>query len=180
MKSDHYKVLEVPRDATTEDLQRAYRALALRYHPDRNSAPEAASRMPAINEAWKVLGDAHRRREYDAMLARPPLNPEFAASILQAARDVLYRSGWRVLEDSGRTLVVESARQKLRVLFLDRVDNTILLGISRQSEEFCVALALNVEGPIGPSAAAIDLLHAERHGAPLPEGPSRTLFAAFQ
>jgi curved DNA-binding protein CbpA len=179
MKSDHYKVLEVSRDANPEDLQRAYRALALRYHPDRNSSPEAASRMTAINEAWKVLSDPHRRQEYDAVLSRPTLHPEFAAAILLAARDVLYRSGWRVLEDSGRFLVLESARQRLRVLFADRVDNKILMGIAQQSQEFCVALALNIDGPIGSFAAAIDLLHSERYGAPLPEGPSRTLFAAF-
>ena len=92
MKDDHYKVLDVSRDASVEEIQHAYRTLALRYHPDRNSAPDAAARMTAINEAWGVLGDPHRRREYDALLQRPPLHPEFAASILLAARDVVLRS----------------------------------------------------------------------------------------
>jgi len=193
MKSDHYKVLEVLRNASAEDIQRAYRTLALRYHPDRNSAPDAAALMTAINQAWEVLGDSRRRRDYDAVLAKPPMNPEFAASILQAARDTILRAGWRVLEDHGRSIVLEYARQKIRVVFLECVDSAVLLGLARQSAEFCVALSLKVEGPLyaGPSAAAIDLLHSERHGAALPDGPSgnaapagpdgpgRSLFAAF-
>ena len=70
MKRDHYKVLEVRREAPLEEIQHAYRTLALRYRPDRNPAPEAASLMRAINEAWEVLGDSNRRREYDELLRR--------------------------------------------------------------------------------------------------------------
>ena len=182
MKGDHYKILEVRRDASPEEIQHAYRALALRYHPDRNTSPDAAARMTSINEAWEVLGDVRRRREYDALLAQPALHPDFVSSILLAARDVLLRGGWRVLEDNVKTLVLEKAHQKVRVVFLERVDNAMLLGLARQSAEFCVALSVRVEGPIGPSAAAVDLVHSERYGAPLPDGPEgscRSLFAAF-
>ena len=182
MRGDHYKVLEVRRDASAEEIQRAYRTLALRHHPDRNASDGAASRMTAINEAWEVLGDPGRRREYDASLAQPALHPDFAASILLAARDVLLRGEWRVLEDSPKTLVLEKARQKVRVVFLERVDNATVLGLSRQFPELCVVLSIRVDGPIGPSATVINLLHSERHGAPLPDGPEgacRSLFAAF-
>lgn len=184
MKEDHYKVLEVSPDASADDIQHAFRALALRYHPDRNSASDAASRMTAINKAWEVLGDPDRRREYDASLRRAPVNPEFAASILLAARDVILRSPWRVVEESGRMLVLENARRRVRIVFTDRVDAAALQSMARRSPELCVALALNVEGPIhaGVGAAAIDLLRGERYGAPLPEapeGPGRSLFAVF-
>jgi curved DNA-binding protein CbpA len=182
MKSDHYKVLEVRRDAPFEDIQHAYRNLALRYHPDRNPAPEAAARMRAINEAWEVLGDGRRRREYDALLNTPVLQPEFAASILLAARDMLLRSGWRVLEENAKSLVLENARQKVRVIFLERVDNASLTGLARQFSEFCVVLSLRVEGPVGPSLTVIDLLRSEHHGRPLPDAPEasgRALFAPF-
>jgi curved DNA-binding protein CbpA len=138
--------------------------------------------MTAINEAWEILGDPHRRREYDALLAQHPLHPDLAASILLAARDVLLRGEWRVLEDSARTLLLEKARQKIRVVFLERVDNAMVLNLARQSPEFCVVLSIRVEGPIGPTAAAIDLLHSESHGAVLPDGPEgacRSLFAEF-
>jgi curved DNA-binding protein CbpA len=176
--TDHYKVLELRRDATAEDVQRSYRTLALRHHPDRNTAPDAAAKMSAINEAWAVLGDAARRREYDAALAKPALHPDFAAAILLAARDVVLRGGWKVVEDHGKALVLERARQRLRILFLDRLDNALLLGIASQSPEPCVALALRIEGPIGPSATAVHLLHSEHFGAPLPE-EARSLFASF-
>jgi hypothetical protein len=179
MNSDHYKVLELRRDATAEEIQHAYRALALRYHPDRNTAADAAAKMSAINEAWAVLGDSARRREYDALLSKPPLHPDFAAAILAAAREVVLRGGWKVVEDHGRALILEQARQRLRVLFLDRMDNAFLLGLVRQSPESCIALVLRVEGPIGPSATVIDLLHSTHVGAPLPEEPARSLFTPF-
>lgn len=64
----HYDVLGVAPGATVEEIQRAYRLLALRHHPD--VAPDAdQSAMAAINGAWEVLGDAARRRSYDASLA---------------------------------------------------------------------------------------------------------------
>jgi hypothetical protein len=179
MSLDHYKVLELRREASAEDIQRAYRTLALRYHPDRNGASDAAARMSAINEAWAVLGDPSRRREYDISLAKPALHPEFAAAILLAARDVVLRGGWKVVEDHGKALVLERSRERIRVLFLDRLDNPLLLGLASQSPEPCVALALRIEGPIGPSATAIDLMHSENFGAPLPEEPARSLFSAF-
>lgn len=182
MKRDHYRILELRRNASAEEIQHAYRNLALRYHPDRNSAPDASSRMTAINEAWEILGDPNRRRDYDAQLSTRALHPEFSASILLAARDVLLRSGWRVAEDNVRTLVLEKARQQVRVIFMDRVDNALLSGLARQFPEFCVVLSVNVETPIGNSATVIDLLHSERHGAGLPDAPEascRSLFAAF-
>ena len=179
MSTDHYKVLELRRDATAEEIQHAYRAFALRYHPDRNTAADAAAKMSAINEAWAVLGDAARRRDYDALLARPPLHPEFASAILLAARDVVLRGGWRVIEDHGKALILEHSRQRIRVLFLERIDNAFLLGLARQSLEPCIALTLRIDGPIGPSAIVVDLLHSTHAGAPLPEEPARSLFAAF-
>jgi hypothetical protein len=181
MTRDHYKVLEVPRDASAEDVQHAYRMLAMKFHPDRNPSPEAASKMTAINEAWEVLGDARRRRDYDVQISKPAANPDIVAAILLAARETVLRGGWRVLEDGGRTLLLEYARQKVRIALVEFVDNAALLRMARQYPELCVALAIQVEGPLqaGPSVVAIDLMRSERHGPPLPDGPCRTLLAAF-
>ena len=66
----HYEVLGVPRNAGAEDIQRAYRLLALRHHPDVAPAADPAT-MAAINGAWSVLGDPGRRASYDAGLDRP-------------------------------------------------------------------------------------------------------------
>jgi DnaJ domain len=62
----HYATLGVRPDATAAEIRDAYRALARRYHPDRD--PGAASRMAAINEAYRVLGEPSRRAVYDAAL----------------------------------------------------------------------------------------------------------------
>jgi hypothetical protein len=62
----HYATLGVRPDATAAEIRDAYRSLARRYHPDHD--PEAAGRMAAINEAYRVLGDPSRRAVYDAAL----------------------------------------------------------------------------------------------------------------
>jgi DnaJ domain len=60
----HYATLGVRPDATPSEIRDAYRALARRYHPDRE--PAAAARMAAINEAYRVIGEPSRRAVYDA------------------------------------------------------------------------------------------------------------------
>lgn len=70
----HYDRLGVAPDATAEEIQRAYRLLALRHHPD--VAPDAdAAAMAAINAAWAVVGDPVRRRAYDVSIDAPPAEP---------------------------------------------------------------------------------------------------------
>lgn len=62
----HYDNLKVARDATDECIRSSYRALAARYHPDRNPGdPEAERIMKLLNKAWEVLSDASRRRLHD-------------------------------------------------------------------------------------------------------------------
>ncbi|HYM50063.1 MAG TPA: molecular chaperone DnaJ [Candidatus Limnocylindrales bacterium] len=66
IKRDYYEVLGVTRTATGEELKRAYRKLALQYHPDRNpNNPQAEARFKEINEAYEVLSDASKRQQYD-------------------------------------------------------------------------------------------------------------------
>ncbi|HHE41562.1 MAG TPA: molecular chaperone DnaJ, partial [Dehalococcoidia bacterium] len=66
-RRDYYEILGVDRSANETQIKRAYRALAMRYHPDRNNGdPEASKRMKEINEAYAVLCDPQKRRVYDA------------------------------------------------------------------------------------------------------------------
>ncbi|HTJ39430.1 MAG TPA: DnaJ C-terminal domain-containing protein [Dactylosporangium sp.] len=65
MAADYYEVLGVPRTATAEEIQRAYRTLARRAHPDVNKEPGAEDRFKQITEAYHVLSDPQRRRQYD-------------------------------------------------------------------------------------------------------------------
>ncbi len=65
MARDYYEVLGVPRSASAEELQRAYRTLARRNHPDVNKDPTAEERFKEINEAYHVLSDPALRQRYD-------------------------------------------------------------------------------------------------------------------
>ena len=64
-KRDYYEVLGIPRGASDEEIKRAFRKLALEYHPDRNRSDGAADRFKEINEAYQVLSDSERRSRYD-------------------------------------------------------------------------------------------------------------------
>src|SRR3954453_17906255 len=64
-KRDYYEVLGVTRSASDDDIKKAYRRLALQYHPDRNDAPEAIDRFKEATEAYQVLSDAEKRGLYD-------------------------------------------------------------------------------------------------------------------
>src|SRR5919201_2390838 len=64
-KRDYYEVLGVTRSASDDDIKKAYRRLALQYHPDRNNAPEATERFKEATEAYQVLSDAEKRGLYD-------------------------------------------------------------------------------------------------------------------
>src|SRR5215469_3529827 len=63
---DFYQILGVSRDASQQDIQRAYRKLARQYHPDVNSDPAAAERFKDASEAYDVLSDPKTRSRYDA------------------------------------------------------------------------------------------------------------------
>jgi molecular chaperone DnaJ len=65
-KRDYYEVLGVERSATRDQIKQAYRQLALQYHPDRNKAPDATEKFREIAEAYAVLSDDAKRKEYDA------------------------------------------------------------------------------------------------------------------
>ena len=67
---DYYRTLGVDRNASAEDIKRAFRRLALQYHPDHNpeNTQEAGAKFKEINEAYEVLGDEPKRQQYDRLL----------------------------------------------------------------------------------------------------------------
>jgi curved DNA-binding protein len=84
---DYYKIVGVPRDASAEDIQRAYRKLARKYHPDVSKEPGAEARFKELGEAYEVLKDPVKRAAYDRLGAnwkegqdfRPP--PDWGAGV---------------------------------------------------------------------------------------------------
>ena len=65
MKRDYYEVLGLERNADDREIKRAYRRLAMQYHPDRNSSPEAEEKFKEASEAYEVLSASDKRQVYD-------------------------------------------------------------------------------------------------------------------
>jgi molecular chaperone DnaJ len=66
-KRDYYEVLGVSKEASKDEIKDAYRKLAMQYHPDRNKAADAEDKFKEISEAYAVLSDDQKRRQYDTL-----------------------------------------------------------------------------------------------------------------
>ena len=65
---DYYRLLDVERETSGEEIKKAYRKLAFQYHPDRNQGdPGCEERLKEVNEAYQILGDEEKRRRYDLL-----------------------------------------------------------------------------------------------------------------
>lgn len=96
-RRDYYDVLGVKKNASTDEIKKAFRALALKYHPDRNAGNADAERhFREVAEAWDVLGDAEKRARYDRLgplytdSGRPP-SPDQVNEMLREAFGGLFR-----------------------------------------------------------------------------------------
>ena len=63
-KRDYYDILGVPRNATPEQIKKAFRRLAFQYHPDHNNSGDAEAKFKEINEAYEVLSNEVKRNSY--------------------------------------------------------------------------------------------------------------------
>ena len=70
VQKDYYQILGVTRDAGSEEIRKAFRHLALRYHPDQNpgNPKESEEKFKEINEAYEVLSNEQKRRYYDHLI----------------------------------------------------------------------------------------------------------------
>lgn len=97
MRIDYYEVLGVRRDASDEEIKRAYRKLVFQYHPDRNpDNAEAEVKIRELNAAYAVLGDQDARKSYERL--RWGAEPQDTGPDL----DVVLASMFGKLEDEGR------------------------------------------------------------------------------
>lgn len=93
-KRDYYEILEVSRDANLDDIKRAYRKMALRYHPDKNpDNPEAEEKFKEAAEAYSVLSNSDKRANYDrfghAGVSGTPFDAGFDSAIFSDFSDIL-------------------------------------------------------------------------------------------
>jgi molecular chaperone DnaJ len=67
-RMDYYRILGVSREASDEDIKKAYRKLVFQHHPDRNpDSKDAEAKIREINAAYEIVGDAEKRRSYDRL-----------------------------------------------------------------------------------------------------------------
>jgi molecular chaperone DnaJ len=100
IRKDFYNTLGVPRDASDEDLKKAYRKLVLQYHPDRNPGDKTAEeKIREINAAYEVVGDPEKRRTYDRLRFGDEVLDETPdpGVILQQMEDKLFDEGRKEL-----------------------------------------------------------------------------------
>ena len=116
---NYYEVLGVSQDATTDEIRSAYRREAMKWHPDQNKDPNAPRMMQFINEAWEMLGDTERRRQYDRRSA-------------EGARSDQYQDPVKVFRESILPWLLERATDLYDVLdvstnaTLDEIDRAYI------------------------------------------------------
>lgn len=72
---DYYQILRIKHSATLDEIKHAYRKLAISYHPDKNSDPQAENIFKEVNEAYDILSDPEKRRKYDLRLQYSLIEP---------------------------------------------------------------------------------------------------------
>ncbi|KAL0357519.1 UNVERIFIED_CONTAM: DnaJsubfamily B member 4 [Sesamum calycinum] len=124
MGVDYYNILKVNRSATDEDLKKAYRRLAMIWHPDKNSnKQEAEAKFKQISEAYDVLSDPQKRQIYDlygeeglksAQCPPPPRGPRNR------------HQGFTINISSIRTLISGSIRGMRRIFLLNSLGRMVV------------------------------------------------------
>jgi curved DNA-binding protein len=122
-KKDYYEILGVPRSASDDDIKKAYRKLAMQFHPDRNPGKEqwANEKFKEINEAFAVLGNPDKRKQYDQFGTTGNVGDIFGSQTTTAT-----------FED----LMKEFSGQGLGYDFLDQIFGEFLRGRSFSFREF--------------------------------------------
>ena len=101
-KRDYYEVLGLKKDASDEEIKKAFRKMAMKYHPDKNPGDKKAEEaFKEVNEAYSILSDPEKKQRYDQFgHAGVDPNAGFGLSLIH-----IYRIGMRTLESKTNTAV---------------------------------------------------------------------------
>ncbi len=193
---DYYRVLDLGRDATADEIHRAYRSFARRYHPDRNPTHEAETFMMLVNEAYGCLGDIGQRRDYDqsSRVAGPPALED---AVLDAAREIVGRAGWPRIEMGEGDVVLALEGQRIFLRWagplgfseLDAWVHATVRLFKRNLADCSIVLALRLLAPdripnalhhLERPATAIDLTESRLVGSEFPNDEMKQAFLPFR
>ena len=99
-RMDYYRILGISREASDEDIKKAYRKLVFEYHPDRNpDSTQAEEKIREINAAYEIIGDAEKRQSYDRLYwsGEPRADTVDPGVILQNMEQTLFDEGRKEL-----------------------------------------------------------------------------------
>ena len=180
MTENLYRTLNLTEKASADEIQRAYRTLALRYHPDRNPSSGSATLMAAINTAYEVLSEPARRAAYDK--TQTPREATIDDTVLDAARDMLVKRSWAVIQDGREDLVLRNGSRCAHISLTGQLTCALFERFRLRSMGFCAVLAVRVEPPlpVSPrSGVVLDLLHSRIYGGDFPDSTYQELFKPF-
>ena len=181
--ADHYATLKIAPDADIEVVKAAYKALMLKYHPDRNrDAPAALAQATTINAAYEILGDPGKRAVYDQALASASLNRSPPHQPLhddesRAREAPVRRPGFNLprFRDVLLATAIWRAAGAVAALGLAAASGLYLsqtlssAGVASGSQLSRVTQALDgFGGPVAPAPVAPHIIHIpSEHGGPL-------------
>jgi curved DNA-binding protein CbpA len=106
---NYYEILQIPRNASNNQIKAAFRRLARQYHPDYNpNDPEAVTKFREIEQAYRVLSDKDKRKEYDRSLS--PEIPTF-----QRSAEGFYQQGWHYAQEKNYQLAIAFYQQAIAI-----------------------------------------------------------------
>jgi curved DNA-binding protein CbpA len=179
VNNDPYKVLNINEKATPDEIHRAYRALAWRYHPDRNHSSTAAALMARINEAYEVLREPKKRSVYDNK--HTGKDSKIDDVVLRAARETLLKKKWTATAECQNGFILVNGNRRVRIAFVPTLTPGIFNDYRRRNETFCVILAVRLDQGFNATSkaiAVIDLMYSRLFGN-FPDDEYGELFQTF-
>ena len=92
---DYYKTLDIATNATSEEIKKAYRKLALEFHPDRNHSSNASSLFIEITEAYEILSNTHKKDAYDALFFKKSSTSSTSSEAFNNWQEQAYQKAYK-------------------------------------------------------------------------------------